>query len=60
MTTITSADNPRFRDLAKILQSGRERRKSALQAQERKIEVALSNSFGFGGTNASIVFKAAP
>ena len=32
----------------------------ALQAQERKIEVALSNSFGFGGTNASIVFKAAP
>ncbi len=29
-------------------------------AQERKIEVALSNSFGFGGTNASIVFRAAP
>ena len=28
-------------------------------AQERKIEVALSNSFGFGGTNASIVFKRA-
>lgn len=32
----------------------------ALQAQPRKIEVALSNSFGFGGTNASIVFRAAP
>ena len=29
-------------------------------AQERPIEVALSNSFGFGGTNASIVFRAAP
>jgi 3-oxoacyl-[acyl-carrier-protein] synthase II len=27
-------------------------------AQERPIEVALSNSFGFGGTNASIVFRA--
>ena len=26
-------------------------------AQERKIEVALSNSFGFGGTNASILFR---
>jgi 3-oxoacyl-[acyl-carrier-protein] synthase II len=23
---------------------------------ERKIDVALSNSFGFGGTNASVVF----
>ncbi len=31
----------------------------ALQAQERKIGVALSNSFGFGGTNASILFKRA-
>lgn len=28
-------------------------------AQERKIDVALSNSFGFGGTNASIIFKRA-
>jgi 3-oxoacyl-[acyl-carrier-protein] synthase II len=31
----------------------------ALTAQERKIDVALSNSFGFGGTNASILFKKA-
>jgi 3-oxoacyl-[acyl-carrier-protein] synthase II len=29
----------------------------ALSAQERKIDVVLSNSFGFGGTNASILFK---
>jgi 3-oxoacyl-[acyl-carrier-protein] synthase II len=28
-------------------------------AQERRIDVVLSNSFGFGGTNASIVFKRA-
>ena len=26
-----------------------------LVKQERKIDVALSNSFGFGGTNASLV-----
>ncbi|MFD2207825.1 beta-ketoacyl-ACP synthase II [Kiloniella antarctica] len=29
-----------------------------LEAQERKIDTALSNSFGFGGTNASLVLKA--
>ncbi len=28
------------------------------QAKERKVRTALSNSFGFGGTNASVVFKA--
>jgi len=28
------------------------------QAQEKKITAVLSNSFGFGGTNASLVFKA--
>ena len=28
-------------------------------AQERRVDVALSNSFGFGGTNASIIFKRA-
>ena len=29
-------------------------------AQERKVDYALSNSFGFGGTNASIIFGPAP
>ncbi len=28
-----------------------------LKAQERQVDVALSNSFGFGGTNASLVFS---
>jgi 3-oxoacyl-[acyl-carrier-protein] synthase II len=28
------------------------------KAREKKIRAALSNSFGFGGTNASLVFKA--
>ena len=30
------------------------------KAKERKVKHALSNSFGFGGTNASLIFKAAP
>jgi 3-oxoacyl-[acyl-carrier-protein] synthase II len=33
---------------------------SPLVKREREIKIALSNSFGFGGTNASIIFGAAP
>ena len=28
-------------------------------ARKRSIETVLSNSFGFGGTNASVIFRAA-
>ena len=28
-----------------------------LEAKERRVRVALSNSFGFGGTNASLIFR---
>jgi 3-oxoacyl-[acyl-carrier-protein] synthase II len=28
-----------------------------LQAQDKNVRVAMSNSFGFGGTNASLVFS---
>ena len=30
------------------------------QARQREINAALSNSFGFGGTNASLIFQKAP
>lgn len=28
-----------------------------LEAQQKDVNVAISNSFGFGGTNASLVFS---
>jgi 3-oxoacyl-[acyl-carrier-protein] synthase II len=31
----------------------------AHEARKREVKVALSNSFGFGGTNASLIFRAA-
>jgi 3-oxoacyl-[acyl-carrier-protein] synthase II len=30
------------------------------QARKRDVQTVLSNSFGFGGTNASLIFRAAP
>lgn len=29
-----------------------------LKAKERKLKTVMSNSFGFGGTNASVIFRA--
>jgi 3-oxoacyl-[acyl-carrier-protein] synthase II len=30
------------------------------EARRREVRAALSNSFGFGGTNASLIFDRAP
>jgi 3-oxoacyl-[acyl-carrier-protein] synthase II len=30
------------------------------KAKEKKLDYALSNSFGFGGTNAALIFGKAP
>ena len=34
--------------------------RSPHQSKQRSIEVVLSNSFGFGGTNASLIFRRLP
>ena len=37
----------------------RDRPGGATRRRSGKIDMALSNSFGFGGTNASVIFRAA-
>ena len=49
---------PPTRNLTSIaVEDGFDCNYAANEAQHRKIKVALSNSFGFGGTNASLCFK---